>query len=434
MSKISKIKAFQILDSRGLPTIATKVYLDDGRFALASVPSGASTGQKEALELRDGEKEFGGKGVNIAIKNVNNVLAKLLEGKNVYNQEEIDQIMIDADGSEFKSNLGANAILSVSLAVAKAGARAMKIPLHQYFNDMYENISGNETDQVLPTPMLNILNGGEHADNNIDLQEFMIIPCASSFSESIRWASEIYWKLKDLLKAQNLSTAVGDEGGFAPNLESNEQALKLIEDAIHQNDLEPGRDVFISLDCAANEFFSEENYILEKGNKTLRNAEFVNYLSDLCAKYPIISIEDGIAENDLMGWKILTQTLGKKCQLVGDDLFVTNEKLLKAGIQSNVANSILIKYNQIGTITETIKCICLARKSGYTSIISHRSGETEDSSIADLAVGTGTKQIKTGAPCRSDRVAKYNRLLMIEAENSFVFGSKSAFKNFIKDS
>ena len=414
MSKISKIKAFQILDSRGLPTIATKVYLDDGRFALASVPSGASTGQKEALELRDGEKEFGGKGVNIAIKNVNNVLAKLLEGKNVYNQEEIDQIMIDADGSEFKSNLGANAILSVSLAVAKAGARAMKIPLHQYFKDMYENISGNETDQVLPTPMLNILNGGEHADNNIDLQEFMIIPCASSFSESIRWASEIYWKLKDSLKAQNLSTAVGDEGGFAPNLESNEQALKLIEDAIHQNDLEPGSDVFISLDCAANEFF--------------------NYLSDLCAKFPIISIEDGIAENDLMGWKILTQTLGKKCQLVGDDLFVTNEKLLEAGIQSNVANSILIKYNQIGTITETIKCICLARKSGYTSIISHRSGETEDSSIADLAVGTGTKQIKTGAPCRSDRVAKYNRLLMIEAENSFIFGSKSAFKNFIKDS
>ena len=404
MSKIKSIQAIQVLDSRGYPTVACKVATE-AHSAISMVPSGASTGSKEALELRDNNNEYCGKGVSKAVDNINSKIKNAIIGMDCSQQFKIDDILIELDGTTTKSELGANSILAVSIAVMKLAAKTKHIELFQYVNDLFNINFYSEIQMSLPVPMLNIINGGEHANNNIDIQEFMIVPNgAESFSESIRWSVEIYQALKTNLKALNYPTTVGDEGGFAPNLNSNQEALDHIMTAIEDVTLKPGVDVSIALDCAASEFYSDGMYKLKAEKKSYSSTEFTSYLTSLVKSYPILSIEDGMDENDLKGWKSLTKELGQKCQLVGDDLFVTNEKLLEAGIQSNVANSILIKYNQIGTITETIKCICLARKSGYTSIISHRSGETEDSSIADLAVGTGTKQIKTGAPCRSDRV------------------------------
>tara|TARA_Y100001970_G_scaffold6546_2_gene7502 strand:+ start:6824 stop:8095 length:1272 start_codon:yes stop_codon:yes gene_type:complete len=423
MPKIDNLKAIQVLDSRGLPTISTEVMLDDGTRANAMVPSGASTGQKEALELRDGGNAFHGKGVKKAIRNVNETMKSALIGKNPLDQDHIDQILIDLDDTNDKSNLGANAILSVSIASAKASSKSENLDLHNYFNILMGNKMGNSIDQVIPIPMLNILNGGEHADNNVDIQEFMVIPKgASSFSQAMQWSSEIYWNLKDILKKKGLSTAVGDEGGFAPNLSSNREALELISLAVEKTSLNMGSDIFISLDCAASEFFKDGIYHLKGEDKKLSNSEFVEYLKVLVRDFPIISIEDGMDENDFDGWKILTEEIGNECQLVGDDLFVTNPEILKKGIKKEIANSVLIKYNQIGTITETLETISIALNNNYKNIISHRSGETEDSSISDLAVGTGVGQIKTGAPCRSERVAKYNRLYWIDEKNSFPYG------------
>ncbi|MDC3301861.1 phosphopyruvate hydratase [Gammaproteobacteria bacterium] len=419
MMSINSIKAIQVLDSRGLPTVSCKVILSCGIEASAIVPSGASTGTKEALELRDGDSAFMGKGVIKAVNNINNLISPLLKNLNPEDQELIDKKLIDLDGTDDKSNLGANAILAVSLAVSHVAAKKRNVSLHQHFHDVYSDITGLSVEPNLPMPMLNILNGGEHADNNIDIQEFMIIPFnASTFHEAMRWSSEIYWNLKNILKNKSLSTAVGDEGGFAPNLKSNEEALTLILDAIKHSGLVPGKDVFLALDCAASEFFDGKKYNLKGEGRSLSSSEFVSYLEELAEKYPIISIEDGMDENDFDGWKELTDRIGHKCQLVGDDLFVTNKNIFKTGIEQGLANSILIKFNQIGTITETIETIHLANSNNYKSIISHRSGETEDTTIADLAIGLGAGQIKTGAPCRSDRVAKYNRILWIEEENN----------------
>ncbi|MDA7828902.1 phosphopyruvate hydratase [Gammaproteobacteria bacterium] len=419
MMSINSIKAIQVLDSRGLPTVSCKVILSCGIEASAIVPSGASTGTKEALELRDGDSAFMGKGVIKAVNNINNLISPLLKNLNPEDQELIDKKLIDLDGTDDKSNLGANAILAVSLAVSHVAAKKRNVSLHQHFHDVYSDITGLSVEPNLPMPMLNILNGGEHADNNIDIQEFMIIPFnASTFHEAMRWSSEIYWNLKNILKNKSLSTAVGDEGGFAPNLKSNEEALTLILDAIKHSGLVPGKDVFLALDCAASEFFDGRKYNLKGEGRSLSSSEFVSYLEELAEKYPIISIEDGMDENDFDGWKELTDRIGHKCQLVGDDLFVTNKNIFKTGIEQGLANSILIKFNQIGTITETIETIHLANSNNYKSIISHRSGETEDTTIADLAIGLGAGQIKTGAPCRSDRVAKYNRILWIEEENN----------------
>ena len=416
---INSIKAIQVLDSRGLPTVSCKVILSCGIEASAIVPSGASTGTKEALELRDGDSAFMGKGVIKAVNNINNLISPLLKNLNPEDQELIDKKLIDLDGTDDKSNLGANAILAVSLAVSHVAAKKRNVSLHQHFHDVYSDITGLSVEPNLPMPMLNILNGGEHADNNIDIQEFMIIPFnASTFHEAMRWSSEIYWNLKNILKNKSLSTSVGDEGGFAPNLKSNEEALTLILDAIKHSGLVPGKDVFLALDCAASEFFDGRKYNLKGEGRSLSSSEFVSYLEELAEKYPIISIEDGMDENDFDGWKELTDRIGHKCQLVGDDLFVTNKNIFKTGIEQGLANSILIKFNQIGTITETIETIHLANSNNYKSIISHRSGETEDTTIADLAIGLGAGQIKTGAPCRSDRVAKYNRILWIEEENN----------------
>jgi enolase len=419
MTSIQSIKAIQVLDSRGLPTVSCNVVLDSGANAMAMVPSGASTGTKEALELRDGDSFYMGKGVEKAVDNINNIICPVLIGLDPKNQKLIDQKLIELDGTDDKSNLGANALLAVSLAVSHAAAKDKKIPLHSHFSDIYRDITGDVTSPNLPMPMLNILNGGEHADNNIDIQEFMIIPKgASTFKEAMRWSSEIYWNLKSILKDNNLSTSVGDEGGFAPNLQSNEEAIQLILQSIKASNLEPGKDVFLALDCAASEFFDGTNYNLSGEGRSLDSDSFASYLESLVDKYPIISIEDGMDEHDYDGWKTLTKKIGSKCQLVGDDLFVTNKKIFKEGIDNGLANSILIKFNQIGSITETIETIHLANSNNYKSIISHRSGETEDTTIADLAVGLGAGQIKTGAPCRSDRVAKYNRLLWIEEEFS----------------
>jgi len=388
------------------------------------VPSGASTGTKEALELRDGDSFFMGKGVEKAVDNINNIICPILIGLDARNQKLIDQKLIELDGTDDKSNLGANALLAVSLAVSHVAAKDKNISLHSHFSDIYRDITGDVISSNLPMPMLNILNGGEHADNNIDIQEFMIIPKgANTFKEAMRWSSEIYWNLKSILKDKNLSTSVGDEGGFAPNLQSNEEAIQLILQSIEASNLEPGKDVFLALDCAASEFFDGTNYNLVGEGRSLDSDSFASYLENLVDKYPIISIEDGMDEHDYNGWKVLTNKLGSKCQLVGDDLFVTNKKIFKEGIDNNLANAILIKFNQIGSITETIETIHLANLNNYKSIISHRSGETEDTTIADLAVGLGAGQIKTGAPCRSDRVAKYNRLLWIEEE----FSSLSLF-------
>ena len=418
MTSIKSIRAIQVLDSRGLPTISCMVSLDCGIKASAMVPSGASTGTKEALELRDGDELYMGKGVDKAVANINNIISPLLLGLDPRDQKLIDQKLIDLDGTEDKSNLGANAILAVSLAVSHAAAIDKKIPLHSHFADIYKDITGHQVSSNLPMPMLNILNGGEHADNNIDIQEFMIIPKrASDMKQAMRWSSEIYWNLKSILKSEKLSTAVGDEGGFAPNLQSNEEAIKLILRAIEDSKLVPGKDVFIALDCAASEFFKDGQYLLAGEGRSLNSESFADYLEHLVDSYPIISIEDGMDEDDYDGWKILTKKIGHKCQLVGDDLFVTNKVIFKNGIDQGLANSILIKFNQIGSITETIETIHLANANKYKSIISHRSGETEDTTIADLAVGLGAGQIKTGAPCRSDRVSKYNRLLWIEEEN-----------------
>ena len=418
MSTITSVKAIQVLDSRGLPTVSCSIKLSDGSYASAIVPSGASTGTKEALELRDGTNAYLGKGVQKAVTNINSIIAPAIINLDPEKQAEIDKIIIDLDGTNDKSKLGANAILAVSLAVSHVAAKSKNIDLFEHFSLIYKDITGNTPSKSLPMPMLNILNGGEHADNNIDIQEFMIIPSnAKSFQEAMRWSSEIYWNLKNILKQQSLSTAVGDEGGFAPNLKSNEEALSLILESISKSGLVPGEDVFLALDCASSEFFDGKNYNLKGEGRSLSSNEFVSYLEELVNKYPIISIEDGMDENDFDGWKLLTDRIGKKCQLVGDDLFVTNKAIFQQGIDLGLGNSILVKFNQIGTISETMETIDLANTNGYSSIISHRSGETEDTTISDLAVGLGAGQIKTGAPCRSDRVAKYNRILWIESDS-----------------
>ena len=421
MANIIETKAIQVFDSRGIPTISCKIILDDGTEGLAMVPSGASTGSKEALELRDKEKEYLGKGVLKAVDNINNVLGPSIIGKNPIEQQLIDEILIKSDGTDDKSEYGANAILAISLAVSHSASVSNGSNLHEHFAHLYSKFYGKDIEQSIPMPMLNILNGGEHANNNIDIQEFMIIPSgASSFSQAMQWSTEVYMNLKKIIEKFGHSSAVGDEGGFAPNLKNNEEALKLIISAVTESGLEPGKDINIALDCAASEFYDGKKYILKGEDKIFSSEQLVEYLTDLVNKYPIISIEDGMDENDIDGWELLTEKIGKKCQLVGDDLFVTNKKILLEGIEKNVANAILIKFNQVGTITETMQTIACANENGYNSIISHRSGETEDTTISDLAVGLGVGQIKTGAPCRSDRVSKYNRLLWIEEENSHI--------------
>ncbi len=418
MSKILKVRGLQVFDSRGIPTVSCKITLENGLSAISLAPSGASKGSKEAHELRDGEQRYGGKGVFKAIESINNVLGPLIVGKDPCHQNEIDNILISCDGTADKSKMGANAILAVSLAVALAASKLKQIPLYEHFAQIYKDISGNVPKKTIPMPMFNILNGGEHADNNVDIQEFMIIPSkAKNFSQVMQWSSEIYQSLKSILISKKYLSAVGDEGGFAPSLNSNEEALQLIIEAIKKSNLKPGIDVNLALDCASSEFYNGNDYVLKGENKIFSSREFANYLEDFVSRYPIISIEDGMDENDIEGWKILSELIGDRCQLVGDDLFVTNKKILEGGIKKGIANSILIKFNQVGTLSETIETILCANKNNYKTIISHRSGETEDTTISDLAVGLGSGQIKTGAPCRSDRVAKYNRLLWIEEES-----------------
>ena len=411
---IIDIRAREILDSRGNPTIEADVILADGTIGRAAAPSGASTGSREALELRDGDQDrYMGKGVKKAVANVNSQIRSVLMDKDVTEQQAIDDAMIALDGTENKDNLGANAMLAVSLATAKAAAKSQSLPLHQYIANLR-----NQTSLTMPVPMMNILNGGEHADNTVDIQEFMIEPVGfTSFSEALRAGTEIFHSLKSVLKAQGLNTAVGDEGGFAPNLRSNEEAITVIMQAIEQVGYKAGDDIHLALDCAASEFYKDGQYILAgEGNKSFDSQGFSDYLVGLTRQYPIISIEDGLDESDWDGWKYLTEQIGDKVQLVGDDLFVTNPAILQEGIDKHIANAILIKFNQIGTLSETLDAIYLAKKNGYATIISHRSGETEDSTIADLAVGTAAGQIKTGSLCRSDRVAKYNQLLRIEQQ------------------
>ena len=418
MSKILKVHGLQVFDSRGIPTVSCKITLENGLSATSMAPSGASTGSKEALELRDSEERYAGKGVFKAIENINNVLGPLIVGKDPCHQNDIDNILISCDGTADKSKMGANAILAVSLAVATVASKLKKKPLYEHFAEIYKDISGNVPKKTIPMPMFNILNGGEHADNNVDIQEFMIIPSkAKNFSQVMQWSSEIYQSLKSILISKKYSSAVGDEGGFAPSLNSNEEALQLIIEAIKKSNLSPGIDVNLALDCASSEFYNGNEYVLDGENKIFSSQEFANYLEDLVSRYPIISIEDGMDENDIEGWRILSELIGDRCQLVGDDLFVTNKKILEGGIEKGIANSILIKFNQVGTLSETIETIMCANKNNYKTVISHRSGETEDTTISDLAVGLGSGQIKTGAPCRSDRVAKYNRLLWIEEES-----------------
>ena len=419
MSKISDVNAIQVFDSRGIPTISCEIKLDNGISSSAMVPSGASTGSKEALELRDNGSNYHGKGVVNAISNINSKLGPLLIGKEPENQIEIDRTLIDYDGTDNKSSMGANAILAISLASSHVAAKNKKVNLYEHFSSIYSDITGKTNKYSIPMPMFNILNGGEHADNNVDIQEFMIVPCgAVDFSQVMKWSMEIYHNLKEILLSKNYSTAVGDEGGFAPNLKSNEEAIELVIESINASKLNPGKDVNIALDCAASEFFDGKYYFLKGENKKYTSSEFTNYLDSLITQYPISSIEDAMDENDIDGWKLISDKLGKKCQLVGDDLFVTNKKFFQKGINDKLANSILIKFNQVGTITETIETIDCARDNNYKCIISHRSGETEDTTISDLAVGLGASQIKTGAPCRSDRIAKYNRLLWIENKSN----------------
>ena len=417
MSKIKSIQAIQVLDSRGYPTVACKVATE-AHSAISMVPSGASTGSKEALELRDNNNEYCGKGVSKAVDNINSKIKNAIIGMDCSQQFKIDDILIELDGTTTKSELGANSILAVSIAVMKLAAKTKHIELFQYVNDLFNINFSSEIQMSLPVPMLNIINGGEHANNNIDIQEFMIVPNgAESFSESIRWSVEIYQALKTNLKVLSYPTTVGDEGGFAPNLNSNQEALDHIMRAIEDVTLKPGVDVSIALDCAASEFYSDGMYKLKAEKKSYSSEEFTSYLTSLVKSYPILSIEDGMDENDLKGWKFLTKELGQKCQLVGDDLFVTNVNELKEGIENNVANSILIKFNQVGTIKETFETFLLAKNNNIKTIISHRSGETEDTTISDISVGLCAEQIKTGAPARSDRTSKYNRLLFIESEN-----------------
>ncbi|MEW5248735.1 phosphopyruvate hydratase [Microbulbifer discodermiae] len=414
MSKIIAVKAYEVLDSRGNPTVEADVVLEDGSVGSACAPSGASTGSREALELRDGDRgRYLGKGVLTAVENINTTIADLLRGMDASDQGALDRAMIDADGTENKSNLGANAILAVSLAAAKAAAASKKVPLYRHIAE----INGSDGEYTMPVPMMNILNGGEHADNNVDIQEFMIQPVkATSFAEALRQGAEIFHCLKKVLSGNGLSTAVGDEGGFAPNLPSNEAALEVIAEAVELAGYRLGEDITLALDCASSEFYNDGGYDLAGEGKQFNSEGFADYLATLASNYPILSIEDGMDESDWKGWKILTDKIGDKVQLVGDDLFVTNTKILKEGIEKGVGNSILIKFNQIGSLSETLDAIKMAKDAGYTAVISHRSGETEDTTIADLAVATAAGQIKTGSLCRSDRVAKYNRLLRIEAE------------------
>ena len=414
MAKIADIRAFEVLDSRGNPTIQADVILDNAIVGTACSPSGASTGSREALELRDGDKDrYLGKGVLTAVNNVNTTIRALLIDCSAADQRMLDQMMIDADGTDNKAVLGANAILAVSLAAAKAAAEDKKMPLYAHIAEL------NNTPGVysMPVPMMNIINGGEHADNNVDIQEFMVQPVsAKTFSEALQVGAEIFHSLKKVLSRKGLNTAVGDEGGFAPNLSSNAEALAVIQEATEAAGYELGSDVTLALDCAASEFYRDGQYDLSGEGKVYSAQGFSDFLAELCDQYPIISIEDGQDESDWDGWKYQTETLGDRVQLVGDDLFVTNTSILKRGIDMGVGNSILIKFNQIGTLSETLDAINMAKDAGYTVVISHRSGETEDTTIADLAVGTAAGQIKTGSLCRSDRVAKYNRLLRIEAE------------------
>ena len=417
MTNIAKIHAREILDSRGNPTLEAEVTLEDGSFGRAMVPSGASTGTKEAVELRDGDKtRYLGKGVRKAVENVNTTIATALKGFDAADQEGLDRRLIDLDGTENKGRLGANALLGVSMANAHAVAASKKIPLWQHL--------ANGNDVTLPVPMMNIINGGAHADNNVDFQEFMVLPVGfDSFAESLRAGTEIFHSLKSVLKGHGLSTAVGDEGGFAPDFRSNVEALDTILEAIGKAGYTAGEDVLLGLDVASSEFFDNGKYHLVGENKRLTSEQFVDFLADWAAQYPIITIEDGLAEDDWAGWKLLTDRIGGKVQLVGDDLFVTNPKIFKEGIESGTANAILIKVNQIGTLTETLEAIAMAAKANYAAIVSHRSGETEDTTIADIAVATTATQIKTGSLCRSDRVAKYNQLLRIEE----ALGSKARY-------
>lgn len=431
MSEIVDIYAREILDSRGNPTLECEVFLESGAFGRAAVPSGASTGEREALELRDGDKgRYLGKGVLQAIDNINNKIADELIGMEASDQIAIDQQMLDMDGTEFKSNLGANAILGVSLAVAKAAAEEAGQPLYKYI--------GGANARELPLPMMNIINGGAHADNNVDIQEFMIMPAgASCFAEALRMGAEIFHSLKGVLKAKGYNTSVGDEGGFAPNLKSNEEALEVIMEAIVKAGYKPGEDVLLALDVASSELYDKEKNIYTLENEVQKEktpAQMIDFYENLVNKYPIISIEDGMAENDWDGWKLMTDRLGKRIQIVGDDLFVTNPSILKEGIQKGIANSILIKLNQIGTLTETLEAIEMAKRAGYTTVISHRSGETEDTTLADLAVAVNAGQIKTGSLCRTDRVAKYNQLLRIEDEldTTAIFNGHNVFYNIKK--
>ena len=406
MTFITDVKAREVIDSRGNPTVEVEVALECEAVGRAIVPSGASTGEHEAVELRDGDKKrFLGKGVLKAVKNVNDVIFPEIEGLDATKQTEIDKILIELDGSDNKGKLGANAILGVSMACARASANAVGLPLFQYL--------GGANAKTLPVPMMNVINGGQHADNNVDIQEFMIMPKgAGNFHEALRMGCETFHSLKKVLASKNYATSVGDEGGFAPNLQSNEEAVQLLIEAIEKAGYKPGHDIFIAMDPASSEFYKDEKYLID--GKQMTSEELVDFYANLCSKYPIISIEDGLAEDDWDGWKIMTDKLGKKIQIVGDDLFVTNTTRLKKGIESNIANSILIKVNQIGTLTETFDAIEMAKRAGYTSVISHRSGETEDTTIADIAVAMNTGQIKTGSASRTDRIAKYNQLLRIE--------------------
>jgi len=422
MSEIVKIIAREIMDSRGNPTVEADVYLASGAMGRGCAPSGASTGSREALELRDGDKSrYLGKGVTKAVANIDGPIQAALKGKSAYNQAEIDQIMIDLDGTDMKTKLGANAILAVSLAVARAAAADKNIPLYQHIADL----NGTPGVYSMPVPMMNIINGGEHADNNVDIQEFMVQPVgAKSFAEALRMGAEIFHSLKKELQKRGLNTAVGDEGGFAPDLKSNEEALSVIVEAVKAAGYEMNKDVTLALDCAASEFYKDGKDVLSGENKSFDSFGFNDYLAGLTQRYPIVSIEDGLDESDWDGWKDLTNKIGSKVQLVGDDLFVTNTKILTRGIEQGIGNSILIKFNQIGSLTETLAAIKMAKDAGFTAVISHRSGETEDAFIADLAVGTAAGQIKTGSLCRSDRVSKYNQLLRIEQE----LGGKVPYK------
>ncbi|WP_275289151.1 phosphopyruvate hydratase [Halomonas elongata] len=414
MTKIVDIRALEVLDSRGNPTVQAEVRLESGAVGEACAPSGASTGSREALELRDGDKSrYLGKGVSKAVAAVNGEIRGRLVGMDARDQRGLDGAMLELDGTENKAELGANAILAVSLAAAKAAANAKGVPLYAHIAELY----GQPGQYLMPVPMMNILNGGEHADNNVDIQEFMIQPVgAGSFREALRMGAEVFHALKKVLAGRGLATAVGDEGGFAPNLASNAEALAVIKQAVADAGYELGRDVTLALDCASSEFYRDGQYALSGEGKSFDAAGFVEYLAELCDQYPIVSIEDGMDESDWDGWKALTDKLGDKVQLVGDDLFVTNTRILKRGVDERIGNSILIKFNQIGSLSETLDAIRMAQDAGFTAVISHRSGETEDTTIADLAVGTSAGQIKTGSLCRSDRVAKYNRLLVIERD------------------